>query len=195
MADITFYFDVVSPYSYFAFVQRHRIREAGHDLLLRPASVRAIMKETGNVPTSVTCAPKMAYGKQDLARWAKRLRLPIKLHPEFGKFSSEPLLAAIIASGDDIEAMAEAAFHAVWQDQAPVSDEVAMRAYFEKRVPNGGAIWDRRNEAQSVLQAHNSEAVKAGAFGVPLFVASTGLYFGNDRIDFLLEDLSQQTTS
>ena len=190
MSKITLYFDVVSPYSYFAFAQRDRIRAAGHTLDLRPASVRKILERTGNVPTSVTCAPKMAYGRQDLARWAKRLKLPVNLHPEFGKFSSEPLLASIIAAEDKGEEMAQAAFEAVWRDQAPVTDAGAMRGYFESKLEGGGAIWDGRDQAIAGLEASNSAAVEAGAFGVPLFVAPTGLYFGNDRIDFLLEDLS-----
>lgn len=192
MSEITLYVDVISPYSYFAFTQRQRLRDAGHTLTIRPAAIRAIMAATGNVPTSVTCAAKMAYQRQDLRRWAERLSLPLRAHPDFGKFSTVPLLQAILAAEDQSETMMEAAFQAVWFEQANVTSDSAMRAFFDQRVEGGGKAWDMREDFAAALDDSTAACIEAGGFGLPLFVAETGLYFGNDRIDFLLEDLAAQ---
>jgi 2-hydroxychromene-2-carboxylate isomerase len=185
---ITFYYDFISPYSYFAFSQKKVIAaETGRELVLKPVSVGKIMEATGNVPTSVTCQAKRAYAAQDLARWAHRLSVPVALHPEFGRFSTASLLQAALRSGADIEAFSEAAFHAVWVDQVPMKDPSNMRDWLQTQNPKFAEFWDDREAMADALSLNNQEAVDHGAFGVPYFYTDKGSFFGNDRIDFLIE--------
>lgn len=193
MTGIDFFFDFVSPYSYLAFTQLEALQEStGEVVRLRPVSVRTIMKATNNTPTSITCPPKMTYSRSDIGRWARRYAVPLSSHPRFGQFSTEPFLKAAILAADTDQGMAfsQAAFEAIWVQSAAVEDETAMRKHFKRLVSHGGDFWDRREEANGVLQANAVDAVAAGAFGVPSFVTTKGLYFGNDRIEFLKEELA-----
>ena len=62
-----------------------------------------------------------------------------------------------------------------------------MAEYLEARVANGAALWSQKSDFSDALSVMCDEAVQAGAFGVPTFATSSGLFFGNDRIDFLIE--------
>ena len=187
---ITFYYDFVSPYSYFAFCQRKAIAaETGRDLVLKPVSVGKIMEATGNVPTSVTCQAKRNYAAQDMARWARKLAVPINLHPEFGRFSTSPLLQAALRSGEDVEAFSELAFRAIWVDQVPMKDPASMRNWLLLQTSSFVEFWDDRESMVDALSQNNQQAVDHGAFGVPYFYTDKGSFFGNDRIDFLIEAL------
>ncbi|MCA3150872.1 MAG: DsbA family protein [Rhodocyclaceae bacterium] len=187
-APINLHFDFVSPYSYFAFSQREAIEErTGRRVVLRPVLVGAIMAEVGNVPTSVTCKAKRTYLTHDLARWAKRLRVPVQPHPMFGRFSTEPLVKAALASGDDVVAFSQVGFAAVWQQAAPLHDLAAMDDWFLARHPAMARHWMNRETATQALADAVQLAVSEGAFGVPHFFGDRGAFFGNDRIDFLIE--------
>ena len=187
---IDFYYDFVSPYSYFAFAQRDEVRSrTGRPLDLKPVYVGAIMKEVGNVPTSITCKAKRAYLGQDVVRWAKKLCVPVQSHPKFGLFSTEPLIKAALRAGDDVEAFSVAAFDAVWVEQAPLDDLDAMSGWFAAKEPRFELYWEERENMAAAHDERVAEAVAKGAFGVPYFSSDKGAFFGNDRIDFLVEAL------
>ena len=79
---IDFYYDFVSPYSFFAFAQRDEVSaRTGRALNLKPVHVGGIMERVGNVPTSITCKAKRQYLGQDIARWAGKLRIPVRPQP------------------------------------------------------------------------------------------------------------------
>lgn len=188
---VDFYYDFISPYSYFAFAQREELRrKTGRDLRLRPVSVGMIMEQVGNVPTSVICKAKRRYLGQDIARWTRKLGVSFASHPKFGSFSTAPLIKAALAAGDDVEAFSVEAFSAVWAEQAPVDDEVGMREWFASKDERFARYWDERDQLTSALEARVTEAVSNGAFGVPYFHTDRGDFFGNDRLDFLIEALA-----
>jgi 2-hydroxychromene-2-carboxylate isomerase len=175
---IHFYYDFISPYSYFAFAQREEIRaRTGQELLLKPVCVGDIMKEVGNVPTSITCKAKRVYLGQDVARWAQKLRVPVQSHAKFGTFSTAPLIKAAIRAGDDVEAFSLAAF-------------AAMTQWFAAKAQRFATYWTERETMTDTLAERVAEAVGHGAFGVPHFHTDRGDFFGNDRIEFLVEAFS-----
>jgi 2-hydroxychromene-2-carboxylate isomerase len=187
---IHFYYDFISPYSYFAFTQRDEIRDrTGRELHLKPVYVGDIMKQVGNVPTSITCPAKRAYLGQDVARWAQKLRVSVQSHTKFGTFSTVPLIKAAMRAGDDVEAFSIAAFAAVWVDQGPLDDETAMTPWLAAKDERFATYWDERETMTDALAERVSEAVGDGAFGVPHFHTDKGDFFGNDRIEFLVEAL------
>jgi 2-hydroxychromene-2-carboxylate isomerase len=188
---IAFYYDFVSPYSYFAFSQRTEIEQrTGRSVELKPVSVGMVMDEVGNVPTSITCKTKQAYLGQDVARWVSKLGVPFASHPQFGLFSTAPLIKAALRAGSDVEAFSEAAFAAVWSERAPISDEAAMQRFFEDKDPRFGEYWAGRDTISEALVARVKEAVGVGVFGVPYFHTDRGDFFGNDRLEFLVEALA-----
>jgi 2-hydroxychromene-2-carboxylate isomerase len=190
---IDLFFDFVSPYSYLAFSQRAAIAGAtGVPITLRPVSVRAIMAATNNTPTTVTCPAKLNYAGMDMGRWAKRYGVTIVPHPKFGRFPTEPLLQAALAADEagHLEAFCEAAFGAIWRDSVDVEDNVVIGAYLDERVSGGQSFWDAKDSFADALAGSTQAAFDAGAFGVPTFVTPKGIFFGNDRIAFLIEAMA-----
>ena len=41
-------------------------------LTLHPMQILKVMERVGNVPTTITCAAKGRYARNDLGRWAQR---------------------------------------------------------------------------------------------------------------------------
>ena len=55
MKTLDFYFDYRSPYSFLALSQ---VRKWDVEIAFHPVEIADLMKQVGNVPTSITCAPK-----------------------------------------------------------------------------------------------------------------------------------------
>jgi 2-hydroxychromene-2-carboxylate isomerase len=75
--DVDFFFDFVSPYTYLAQTQLAGLKErTGARFRLWPMHLLNLMKQVGNVPTTVLCANKLKYATQDIGRWVARYGVP-----------------------------------------------------------------------------------------------------------------------
>jgi 2-hydroxychromene-2-carboxylate isomerase len=190
MKTVDFYFDFRSPYSYLAHSQ---IVPLGVMVRYRPMDVLAVMKQVGNVPTSVLCPTKGKYVGADLQRWARRYGAPIRLRGDMGMIDARRLLRAVLVA-EDIGLGREtvgAIFAAFWATGAPLGtiDELA-RVLDAAGLTASDILAGVDDEARDMaLTDASREAANRGVFGAPTFLADGEMFFGNDRLDFLREHL------
>ena len=79
---IDFYFDLSSPYSYFAATQLDAIAGPSVRGCGKPMVLAAVFKAVGNVMPAV-CIPKAQYMVKDLARWAAHYGVPFQMSSRF----------------------------------------------------------------------------------------------------------------
>ena len=191
---VQFYFDYVSPYSYLAATRVEALAErTGATIDYRPIHVGTLMARVGNRLTTIECAAKRNYAMGDLARWAKRLQVPVKMNPLFGKLDTRSLLTATIAAKElgYGKAAAKALFAGMWLEQSDFAGDETLIALLERyAVPDAAAIVALGKERRDALTALIDAAEADGAFGVPSFVYAGQLFFGNDRMMFLEEALA-----
>jgi glutathione S-transferase kappa 1 len=190
---IDFYYDFVSPYSYFASLRIPALASE-HKVEVRwtPVSLTRLLELAGNV-SPVTVPKKARYLLRDLKRWSERIEAPFRMqHPPF--FETEPaLLAALALNGADREHFSAAVFRALWTgavDTGPDPDWLSAVGATES-LPRHWTLPDEAASLRSVLERNTAQACRDGAFGVPAFVLRAGgrreLFFGVDRMDFLAE--------
>jgi 2-hydroxychromene-2-carboxylate isomerase len=46
-------------------------------------------------------------------------------------------------------------------------------------------------KAQATIEAHGNKAIKDGVFGVPSYVLDGEVFWGQDRLDFVMEKLAR----
>jgi len=191
---IKFYYDFLSPYSYLASTQLPAIAERHScEIDYKPIHVLRLMERVGNQPTTILCETKLAYAFQDLDRWSKEYRVPIAPNPHLKSIDVTPLLLGAIAAGDVgvIREYTAAVFEAYWEKQAAFSEPDELPEIIRAAgIPDSGGILGASIGFADRLEANISEGVEDGVFGVPSFVCDAGLYFGNDRLDFLEKGLS-----
>src|SRR5688572_7845928 len=90
--DVDFFFDFVSLYTYLVQQRRPVLKDrTGARIPLWPMHQPNLMKQVGNVPTTVICRNKMKYATQDIARWVARYGVPFQFSPHV--FAGDPTLA------------------------------------------------------------------------------------------------------
>lgn len=192
MTQVDFWFDVRSPYSYLAVSQFPTLPA---EFRFRPMQVLEVMKRVGNSPTTVQSAAKRAYAFKDLGRWAARYGVALSPHPQMSKIDADLLLTAAIAAdraGQAARAV-PALFNAMWRDGPPLANTGDVARVLAAAGVDDPAIHAQigSDELRAALAASSEEAAAKGVFGSPTFTVGDTMFFGNDRLDFLREHLSQ----
>ena len=188
---IEFFYDFPSPYSYLAYTQ---LREMDVDIVLRPMQVLKVMEKVGNVPTTITCAAKGRYARIDLARWAKRYGItinPSNMRDNDGDACSRAALAA--PTPEDAAAITLALYRACWSEGKALAtiDDILGVIAAAGLDPAPVAARIDAPDVVAQLGANTDEAAERGVFGSPTIVVGEAMFFGNDRLDFLREELAR----
>lgn len=191
---IDFFFDFVSPYTYLAQTQLPALKErTGARVRLWPIHLLNLMKQVGNVPTTVICANKMKYASQDIGRWLTRYAVPFQMNPHiFTGDSSLALRGALVAQQQGAEdAYNRAIFSAYWCEGLDVNDPAVLATRIDTEGMDGKALLERAAESKygELLEKNTELAAGRGVFGAPTFIVGDDHFFGNDRLGFLEERL------
>ena len=188
---IEFFYDFRSPYSYLAFTQ---LQQMDVEISFRPIRILKVMEKVGNVPTSITCAAKGRYARADLARWARRYGLalnPSDMRANDGDACSRAAIAA------DSPAQAAAAtlalYRAIWSEGVTLAgpDEVVAALAAAGLAVDGIAARIGSPEVAAQLDANTDEAAERGVFGSPTMFVGQAMFFGNDRMEFVREEIAR----
>jgi 2-hydroxychromene-2-carboxylate isomerase len=189
MADVDFFFDFISPYTYMARTQLDGIgARTGARFKTWPMHLPNLMKIVGNTPTTVLCKNKLKYAGQDLMRWSARYRVPFKRNPYLQGDHSLTLRGALVAQDLNLEDQYnQVVFSAFWTDAVNITDRSALIRHLEGAGLDGSSILKQADEPDygKRLESNTQAAAERGVFGSPTFIVGDDLFFGNDRLDFL----------
>ncbi|HWN68017.1 MAG TPA: 2-hydroxychromene-2-carboxylate isomerase [Haliangium sp.] len=190
---VDFYFDFVSPYSYFAWLHsRQRIAGAGVRVVPRPVLLFALLRNGGMLgPAEVPL--KRAYLLRDCLRYAGRHGIPFTL-PDPHPFRSVTALRLALpeVAGEDQERVIDALYHAGWVEGRNLGDAGELERILDRAGLEGARLL-AATEAPAVkdaLRRQTDEAIARGLFGVPSFYVNGELFWGHDRVADLCEYLA-----
>jgi 2-hydroxychromene-2-carboxylate isomerase len=185
MAELEFFYDFVSPYSYLASTQVEGLaRRTGATLRWRPFLLGGVFKSTGNRAPIETVA-KGKHMWTDLDRWARKLEVPLRRPRVFPVPTVLALRAALAAPPEALPAASRALFKAVWADDREVGNPATLAAILGEAGLDGPALVAAAPAQKEALTRQTQEAVDRGAFGAPTFFVGSELFVGNDRLDFV----------
>lgn len=191
MQRIELFYDFRSPYSYMAYTQ---LREMDVDIALRPMKILKVMELVGNVPTTITCKVKGRYARVDLARWAQRYGVPLNpsdMRANDGEACSRAVLAA--QSPADAATITLVLYRAIWSEGKTLATTGDILTEIAATGIDVGPITERIDAPEIVtrLDANTAEAAERGVFGSPTIFVADAMFFGNDRLDFVREELAR----
>jgi 2-hydroxychromene-2-carboxylate isomerase len=191
---VEFYFDYGSPASYLAFRRLPGIAaRTGATVIDRPILLGAVLKQVGNIAPAAVPA-KGRWMMQDLARWAKRLEIPLRINPFF-PIVTLPLMRGAIAMRrlGRLAEYSEAMFTALWVDGRDMGDPVVVGQVLEAAgFDSPGLVAAIADPAiKDELKADTDAAIARGVFGAPTFFVGDEQHFGQDRLDFVEETLTR----
>eukprot|EP00916_Digyalum_oweni_P025415 GHVL01041879.1.p1 GENE.GHVL01041879.1~~GHVL01041879.1.p1 ORF type:complete len:144 (-),score=27.59 GHVL01041879.1:244-675(-) len=122
MTKLEFFFDVVSPYSYFAFKSLRLYQKSkwkNIEIIMKPIFLGGLFKEIDSQPPG-QFQPKAKYMLQDLPRLAAPLGIPIKFPQKFPVNSLKAMRILLkmtkILPFDDVCNVSELFWKQLWED-------------------------------------------------------------------------------
>lgn len=192
---VEFYFDLGSPATYLAYTQLPNICEqTDSQLIFIPILLGGVFKATGNA-SPATIPAKGRYMFQDLDRYAKRYGVPLKFNPHF-PINTLMLMRAVtgmqLRHPERFQAFIDCLFHALWVEGRSLDDLATVASVLTQNGfdPNEVLALTADEEVKATLKDNTEKAVQRGVFGAPSMFVDHQLFFGQDRLDFVLEALS-----
>jgi 2-hydroxychromene-2-carboxylate isomerase len=192
---VEFFFDVGSPTAYLASTQIQKVAsDAGATLVYRPMLLGGVFKATGN-SSPVTVLAKGKWMFSDMSLWAKRYGVTLKMNPFF-PINTLPLMRGAIAMQmrmpEKFDAYLSAVMNAIWQDKKNMGDPAVIAETLTQIGLDPAAFMAMigDDEIKAALVKNTEEAVSRGVFGAPTFFVGDQMFFGQDRMVFVKEALS-----
>lgn len=190
---IEFFFDYGSPFSYLAdAVLPDLVTRTGATVTFRPMLLGGVFKATGN-QTPVNIKPKGKWMFFDMANYARKYGVPMQMNPYF-IFNSMPLMrgALVAQRRDEIEAYTDAVFYAIWRDAKNLGDPAIIGETLTENGFDAQAYLDgiQQPEIKQALIDNTEEAVARGVFGAPTFFVGDKMWWGQDRLDWVEQELA-----
>ena len=193
-ASFDFYFDFGSLASYLAHTQLPRISaETGAKPQMYPMLLGGVFQATGNASPMAVPA-KGRYVFIDMKRFADAYGVPLVMNPHFPIITTTLMRAAtaLQVQGDEaFQRYMDAIYRAIWVEALNMNDpsvvgEVLTRAGFDP-----AAVLAMANEqaTKDKLKAVTMTAVERGVFGAPTFFIGEHMYWGQDRIEQVIQAL------
>jgi 2-hydroxychromene-2-carboxylate isomerase len=192
---VEFFFDVGSPTAYLASTQIQKLAsDAGATLAYRPMLLGGVFKATGN-SSPVTVPAKGKWMFIDMSLWAKRYGVTLKMNPFF-PINTLPLMRGAVAMQirmpERFDAYLSTVMRAIWQDKKNMGDPAVIAETLTQIGLDPAAFMAMigDDEIKAALVKNTEEAVTRGVFGAPTFFVGDQMFFGQDRMMFVKEALS-----
>lgn len=189
---LTFYFDIMSPYCYLANVKLPDLaRKHGCELIYHPMDIPAAKIAAGNYgPSNKEIPPKIKALFTDIRRWAKRYGVPFTLPKGFDArdWNIACLYAVQVGKAEEF---VNTAYDKVWVEGIDPGDTALLRGALTEVGLDADAAIEYVESTQGDCEFKKScvEAHQSDVFGAPIMVIDEQLFWGNDRLDFLEEYL------
>ena len=192
---VEFYFDVGSPAAYLAATQLPQLcADAGATLVWKPFLLGGVFQATGNhSPAQVL--HKGPYMNADLRRFAKRYGVPFVHNPHFPINTLLLMRGAIgmqMKEPERFAAYVDAVFHAMWVEPRNLNDPATVGAVLQAAGFDAQALvaLAGAQDVKDRLKATTEQAVARGVFGAPTMFVGDTMFWGQDRLDFVREQLA-----
>jgi 2-hydroxychromene-2-carboxylate isomerase len=177
MANIDWYFDFVSPYSYIAL---HRLTELPAQVAYKPVLFAGLLNHWGQKgPAEIPAKRQWTY--RWCTWWARELGIPFRFpaaHP-FNPLQHLRLALACDSRPDAVKRI----FLSLWMSGTHADDPERLAELCRELGVDQARLADARIKDQ--LRKNTEEAAQRGVFGVPSFVVDGEVFWGADAIDFV----------
>jgi 2-hydroxychromene-2-carboxylate isomerase len=193
-ASFDFYFDFGSLASYLAHTQLPRISaETGAKPQMYPMLLGGVFQATGNASPMAVPA-KGRYVFIDMKRFADAYGVPLVMNPHFPIITTTLMRAAtaLQAQGDEaFQRYMDAIYRAIWVEGLNMNDPSVVGEALTRAGFDPAAVLAMANEqaTKDKLKAVTMKAVERGVFGAPTFFNGEHMYWGQDRIEQVIQAL------
>ena len=186
--EIDFYFDFISPYAYLAY---KKIQSLPKDIKInyKPILLGGLHNLQG-ITAPAFIKPKLKHMISDCDLIAKKDETTFIWNSKFPINSLSVMRGYLFINTENRKLYMNVMFDAYWKDNLDISNEGIFKTLLEKckieaiSFFNGIKDTKIKDELKSVTQ----KAHEKGVFGAPTFIVNDKIFWGQDRLEFVLDE-------
>ena len=189
-----FYFDFISPYSFLAHKEIIKIeRKNSIKIKYKPILLGGLHNLHG-IKAPAFIPAKAKHMIRDCKLIAEKNKIKFKFNSYFPIKSLNLMRGVFVAEEDNYKShYIDSIFNAIWQDGLNMNDENVIQKVL-KNLNINPKTFHLRSASSSIkdsLRKKTNEAYEKGIFGAPTFVSNNKIFWGQDRIEFVLKEASK----
>ena len=188
---IDFYFDFISPYTYLAY---KKIQSLPKDIKIKykPVLLGALHNLEG-ITAPAFIKPKLKHMISDCDLIANKNKSNFIWNSKFPINSLSVMRGYLFINAENRELYMNVMFDAYWKDNLDISNEKILKNLLEKCKINSIKFFDgiKDLKIKDELRSITQEAHDKGIFGAPTFVVNNKIFWGQDRLEFALEEYNK----
>ena len=189
-----FYFDFGSPYTFLAHKGIRKIeKENSIKVKYMPVLLGALLKLTG-VKANIDVPIKGKYMIKDCKLWAEKYNIEFKFNNYFPIITLNLMRCVLVAENKGFpQIFINKVFDAIWKDGLNLNDNSILEKLLKNINinPKNFLIEAVDLKIKNELKKRTDEAYKKGIFGTPSFIVNNKIFWGQDRLQFALNEASR----
>ena len=188
--EIDFYFDFISPYSYLAHQKIKSIKNVNFNY--KPVLVGGLHNLQG-ITAPAFIKPKLKYMISDCDLIAKKNNFDFNWNSKFPINSLNIMRGYFSVNSSNKDQYIKTMFNAYWRDDLDISKEEILILLLEQckidkniffKIIKDPVIKDKLKNATQI-------ALEKEVFGAPTFIVNNKIFWGQDRLEFALDEYNK----
>ncbi len=186
-----FYFDFISPYSFLAHKEIKKIeKKFSIKVQYKPILLGGLHNLHG-IKAPAFIPAKARHMIRDCKLIAEKNKVKFKFNSYFPIRSLNLMRGVLVAEEDNFKNYyVDTIFNSIWQDGLNMNDDNVVQKVLKNLNVNPKTFFLRSASAsiKDSLRKRTSDAYDKGIFGAPSFVSNNKVFWGQDRIEFVLKE-------
>ncbi len=189
-----FYFDFVSPYSFLAHKEIKLIeRRKTVKVIYKPILLGGLHNLHG-IKAPAFIPAKAKHMIRDCKLIAEKNKIKFKFNSYFPIKSLNLMRGVLVAEEDNIKSYyIDNIFDSIWRDGLNMNDESVIQKILKNLNINPKTFFLRSQSSsiKDLLRKKTNEAYEKGVFGAPSFISNNKVFWGQDRIEFAINEANK----
>jgi 2-hydroxychromene-2-carboxylate isomerase len=189
---IDFYFDIISPYSYIAHKKIQKIKEQQKVIFNYKPILLGGLHNLAGISAPAFNKYKMKNMQSDCELVSKKNNISFKWNLKFPINSLSIMRGYLSVEDGQKEDYLNIFFNAYWRDNLDLSSEREFSKLLENLKIDSKIFFDKITQ-QSIkdnLKQLTNDAFEKEVFGAPTFIINNKIFWGQDRLEYALEELN-----
>ena len=189
---IDFYFDVISPYSYIAHKKIQKIKESQKVIFNYKPILLGGLHNLAGISAPAFNKYKMKNMQSDCELVSKKNDISFTWNSKFPINSLSIMRGYLSINDNQKEKYLDVFFNAYWRDNLDLSSEQEFSKLLDTLEIDNNIFFDKIKQ-QSIkddLKKLTSDAFEKEVFGAPTFIVNNKIFWGQDRLEYALEELN-----
>ena len=186
-----FCFDFASPYTFLAHKEVRKIeKENSIEMRYMPILLGGLLKSLG-IKANADIPIKAKYMIKDCKLWAEKYDIIFKFNNYFPIMTLNLMRCVLVAEKKfSAQNFINNVFDAIWKNDLNLNDNSVVEKLLKNLDinPRTFLLEAKDQKIKDDLKKKTEEASQKGIFGLPSFIVNNKIFWGQDRLEFVLNE-------